>query len=191
MGDERPFEPVPRTRPGDEVLRRRRRPRRRLRIAPDIPEVFRILRDIVTQTPLLPILSILLVLFLLFTTGLYFVERGVNESLDSYGEALWWSIAAMQTMGSTANQPITTAGKTIGGIWAIVGTMLFFGAVIASVTAYFIYSRQRPSRQIIATVQYNLGRLEELSLDELEVLKETTDGLIDAQIGRLKQGSSG
>jgi len=191
MGDERPFEPVPRIRPGDEVLRRKRRPRRRLRIAPNVPEVFRILRDIVTRTPLLPILSILLVLFLLFSTGLYFAERGVNESLDSYGEALWWSVSAMQTMGSTANQPITTAGKTIGGIWAVLGTMLFFGAVIASVTSYFIYSRQRPSRQIIATVQYNLGRLEELSLEELEVLKETTDGLIDAQIGKLKERSSG
>jgi hypothetical protein len=33
--------------------------------------------------------------------------------------------------------------------------------------------------------------LEDLSLEELEVLKETTDGLIDAQIGHLKERPPG
>jgi len=50
--------------------------------------------------------------------------------------------------------------------------------------------RRRPTRLIISTVQYNLERLEDLSLEELETLKDVTDGLIDAQIGRTKREPS-
>ena len=41
-------------------------------------------------------------------------------------------------------------------------------------------------KQIISTVEYNLERLDDLSLEELEVLKETADRLIDARIERRK-----
>jgi len=190
MGDERPFEPVPRIRPGDEVLRRKRRPRRRLRIAPSVPGIIRFLRVIVTQTPFVPMISLLTILWLLFSAAFYFAEHGVNEHVYSFGQALWWGLAAVETMG-TPFKPITTAGQIVGGIWAILGVMLFWGTIIASVTVYFARRRERPVKQIISTIQYNLEQLEELSLEELELLKETTDGLIDAQIGRLKERSSG
>lgn len=190
MKEEKPFEPVPRIRPGDEVLRRKRRPRRRLRIAPNVPGIIRFLRVIVTQTPFVPMISLLTILWLLFSTAFYFAEHGVNEHVYSFGQALWWGLASVETMG-TPFKPITTAGQIVGGIWAILGVMLFWGTIIASVTVYFARRRERPVKQIISTIQYNLEQLEELSLEELEVLKETTDGLIDAQIGKLKERSSG
>lgn len=187
MGEERPFEPVPKIRPGDEVLRRRRRPRRRLRIAPNVPGFIRFIRVILTQTPFLPMISIVTVLWLLFSTGFYFAEHGASGSgISYYSEALWWGIVAMTTMG-TAPMPVTGAGQIVGGIWAVLGCIILYGTIIASVTVYFIRRRERPVTQIISTVQYNLERLEDLSLEELEVLKETTDLLIDAQIGRLKE----
>lgn len=37
---------------------------------------------------------------------------------------------------------------------------------------------QRPSKQIIDTIEYNLEQLDDLSIEELELLKETTDSLI-------------
>ena len=187
MGEEKPFEPVPKTRPGDEVLRRRRTPRRRLRIAPDVPESITFLRVIVTQTPFVPMFSLVMILWLLFSTGFYFAEQGASGSgIDHYGNALWWSLVAMTTMG-TAPIPVTVTGHVVGGIWAVVGVILFWGTIIASVTSYFLHRRQRPSQQIISTVQYNLEQLEDLSLEELQVLKETTDVLIDARIGQLKE----
>jgi len=188
MGEEKPFEPVSKTRPGDEVLRRRREPRRRLRIAPNVPGIIRFLRVIITQTPFVPMISLLAVLWLLFSAGFYFAEHEVNEHIYSYGQALWWSMAAIETMG-TPYKPITMAGEVVGGIWAILGVMLFWGTIIASVTVYFARRRERPVKQIISTIQYNLEQLENLSVEELELLKETTDGLIDTQIGRLKEES--
>lgn len=190
MGDEKPFEPIPKIRPGDEVLRRRRRPTRRLRIAPNIPGTIRFLKVIVTQTPFVPMISLVIILWLLFSTGFYFAEHGDSGSgIDHYGDALWWGLVAMTTMG-TASIPVTGTGYIVGGIWAVLGVIVFWGTIIASVTSYFLHPRQRPTRQLISTIQYNLEQLEDLSLDELELLKETTDGLINAHIVRLKRGQS-
>lgn len=186
MAEEKPFEPVFKTRPGDQVLRRKREPRRRLRIAPNVPGFVRFLRVIIYQTPFLPMITLLTVLWLLFSAGFYFAEHNANpEHVYSYGQALWWGLAAVETMG-TPFKPVTSAGHIIGGVWAIIGTMLFWGTIIASITVYFARRRESTVKQIISTVEYNLEQLEKLSLEELELLKETTDGLIDAQISRRK-----
>ena len=44
---------------------------------------------------------------------------------------------------------------------------------------------QRPSKQIIDTIEYNLEQLDDLSIEELKLLKETTDALIE-HVERLK-----
>jgi voltage-gated potassium channel len=135
-------------------------------------------------------ISLVIILWLLFSAGFYFADRGGGDTaIEHYGDALWWGLVAMTTMG-TASKPVTGAGQIVGGIWAVLGVILFWGTIIASVTSYFLHPRQRPAQQIISTVQYNLEQLEDLSLEELELLKETTDGLIDAHIGRLKREQS-
>jgi voltage-gated potassium channel len=37
---------------------------------------------------------------------------------------------------------------------------------------------QRPSKRIIDTIEYNLEQLNDLTIDELDLLKETVDTLI-------------
>ncbi len=177
---------------GDKVLRiRRRRPRRRLRLTPDIPGVFRFLKQIVTETPLIPLSLALIVLWLLLSWGVYLAERGVNEQINSYGYALWWTFTAMQTQGANSPGPITAPGMIIGSIWSIFSTVAFFGVIIATLYAYFMLPKRRPSREIISALQYNLEQLENLSIDELEVLRDTTVRIVDTQIRELKQKSSG
>jgi len=83
-------------------------------------------------------------------------------------------MAAVETMG-TPFKPITTAGELIGGIWAMFGVMLFWGTIVASVTVYFARRKEGTLKQIVSTVEYNLERLDDLSLEELELLKETTE----------------
>ena len=192
MEEEERFEEVTPLLPGDKVLRiHRRRPRRRLRIAPNIPAVFRFLRDIATKTPLIPLILTLAGLWLLVSWGIYLAERGVNEQITSYGYALWWSFTAMQTQGANAPGPITTPGIIIGLIWSIFSTIAFFGVIIGSLYAYFMLPRRRPSREIISAIQYNLEELDNLSAEELEALRDTTVRIIDAQINRVKEKASG
>ena len=187
MKEEETLEQLTPLLPGDKVLRiRRRRPRRRLRVTPDIPAVLRFLRQIAKETPLIPLMLALIVLWLLSSWGVYLAERGVNEQINSYGYALWWTFTAMQTQGANSPGPITAPGMIIGSIWSILSTVAFFGVIIATLYAYFMLPKRRPFQETISTIQYNLGELENLSVDELEVLRYTTVRIVDAQISRLK-----
>jgi voltage-gated potassium channel len=122
---------------------------------------------------------ILILLWLLFAAGLYLAEQGATgTSITSYGRALYWGIAAFSTAG-IADTPVNGLSEFIGGVWIILGSMLFFGTIVATVTAYFMRPLQRPAKQIIDTIEYNLEQLDDLSVEELELLKQTTDGLID------------
>ena len=177
-------------RPGDVVVvKRSRPPRRKLRSVPNVPGFIRFFGDLASQTPLIPIILALVILLLVFSTALYAVERGGEESIESFGEAVYWCISSMQTMGSADPLLVTTAGTILGSIWAMISTILFFGAIIAGMTSYFMLHRRRPSREIVSTIQYNLERLEDLSVEELHTLRGTVDSLIETRINNIKTGS--
>lgn len=135
-------------------------------------------RDIVTQTPFLRMIILLVALWLIFAAALYLAEQGaVGTTIISYGNALYWGIAAFSTAG-IADSPVSGVSQIIGGIWIIVGSILFFGTIVATITAYFMRPLQRPAKQIIETIEYNLEQLDDLSVDELDLLKNTIDTLI-------------
>lgn len=135
--------------------------------------------DVLVHTPILKLLFLLVVLWMIFAAGLYFAERGAEgTSITSYGRALYWGVAAFSTAG-IADMPLNGLAELIGALWIVVGSTLFFGAIVASVTAYFMRPLQRPYRQIIDTIEYNLEQLDDLSVEELQLLKETTDSLIE------------
>lgn len=146
----------------------------------------RFLRDIIQHTPVVNMIILLIVLWFVFSAGLYLSEVGQEGStIDSYGAALYWGVAAFSTAG-IADTPLSDTSKLIGGIWIVIGSMLFFGTIVATVTTYFMRPLQRPARKIIDTIEYNLEQLDDLSIDELDLLKETTDTLI-SHVERLKE----
>jgi voltage-gated potassium channel len=139
----------------------------------------RFVRDVFLHTPFVKIVLLLVVPWLVFSTGLYLPERNVEgAAVDSYREALYWGIAAFSTAG-IADTPESGTGQLVGGFWIIIGSVLFFGAIVATVTAYFMRPIQRPYRRIIDAIEYNLEQMEDLSPNEIELLKETVDTLID------------
>jgi len=138
----------------------------------------RFIKDIATHTPVARMILLLVVMWLVFSTGLYFAERGVEgASMTSYGDAVYWGIAAFSTAG-IADAPKSGIAKLIGGAWIVVGSVIFFGTIVATVTTYFMRPMQRPSKRIIDTIEYNLEQLNDLEIDELDLLKETVDTLI-------------
>ena len=137
------------------------------------------IRDGVIQTPVIKMTILLIALWMLFSAGIFLGEQGAEDtSITSYGKALYWGIAAFSTAG-IADMPVNGISELIGAIWIIVGSLLFFGAIVATVTAYFMRPLQRPSKQIVDTIEYNLEQLDDLTIEELELLKETTDMLIE------------
>lgn len=159
---------------GSESLSRRYAKNKRRR-----PTRFkRFLKDVTTHTPFIQLIVVLILLWLIFSTGMYFAERGVQGAgITSFGGALYWGIAALSTAG-IADTPRSNMAQLVGGIWIILGSMLFFGTIVATVTTYFMRPMQRPSKRIIDTIEYNLEQLDDLTIDELDLLKETVDTLI-------------
>jgi voltage-gated potassium channel len=146
----------------------------------------RFLNDISEHTPFTKMVLLLVVLWMIFSAALYLAEMGIEtSSIDSYGKALYWGIAAFSTAG-IADSPVSGLARLVGGLWIVIGSVLFFGTIVATVTTYFMRPLQRPHKQIIDTIEYNLEQLNDLDLAELELLKGTVDTLI-AQVESLKQ----
>jgi voltage-gated potassium channel len=77
--------------------------------------------------------------------------------------------------------PVLGVSKLIGGIWIIVGSALFFGTIVATIQPISCGALERPVKQIIDIVEYNLEQLEQLEtlfIEELDLLRETVEGLI-------------
>ncbi len=96
------------------------------------------------------------------------------------------------TTAGTMSEPVSAAGHVLDAIWTILGCMLFYGTIIASASAYFLLPissyfllpRRGSQAKLVGTIQYNLGRLEELSLKDLEALKNEAVGIINTTIQR-------
>jgi voltage-gated potassium channel len=132
---------------------------------------------------------LLIILWLIFSAGLYLAERGIEGSaITSYGKALYWGIAAFSTAG-IADTPKSSIAQLLGGAWIVIGSVLFFGTIVATVTTYFMRPMQRPGKKIIDTIEYNLEQLNELTIEELDLLKETVDTLI-VHVEHLKEKQS-
>ena len=146
----------------------------------------RFTKDILTHTPFIKMVILLVGLWLFFSAGFYFSERTMQETtINSYGNALYWGVAAFSTAG-IADAPKSGIAQLFGGIWIVVGSTLFFGTIVATVTTYFMRPLQRPGKRIIDAIEYNLEQLNELNVEELELLKETVDTLI-IHVEKLKQ----
>lgn len=146
----------------------------------------RFIKDVSIHTPFTKMVLLLIVLWLLFSAGVYLAERDIQgTSIHSYGEALYWGVAAFSTAG-IADMPTSGIALLVGGLWIVIGSVLFFGTIVATVTSYFMRPMQRPHKKIIDTIEYNLEQLNDLSLDELDLLKETVDTLI-IHVERLKE----
>jgi len=138
----------------------------------------RFLAEVISRTPLIKMVLLLVALWLSFSAGIYLAERGVEgAAIRSYGEALYWGVAAFSTAG-IANTPVSGTAQLIGGLWIVIGSVLFFGTIVATITTYFMRPMQRPHKMIIDTIEYNLEQLDDLTLEEIDLVKDTVDVLI-------------
>lgn len=184
MADER--NPDSKIRPRVKIIRRSRKAGTRLRRVPRIPSIFIFLKDLIIHTPFLQMFILLVIVWFSLSAGIYFAEYDAEgTSILTYGDALYTALAGFSTSGIAA-MPVTPWGKVLCAFMMVIGSAIFFGAIVAAITVYFMRPLQRPKKQLISTIEYNLGQLEGLSIEELELLKETTDNLINVQIEQNK-----
>lgn len=162
------------------------RPRQPLR---SFPHLTHYIWKMLSQTVLSQILVVFALLWLLAAGAIYWSERDVSGStIQGFGDALYWTVAAFSTAG-IADMPQSDMGKLVGGAWIIIGSIIFFGTIVAAVTSYFMRPLQRPANQIVETIEYNLERMDDLTVEELELLKQTSDALL-GHMEKLKEAEA-
>jgi len=70
-------------------------------------------------------------------------DVGAHGRIHSFGDALWWALATITTVGYGDIYPVTPLGRVIGGITMIVGISTF--AIITAKVAEFLVRSDRES----------------------------------------------
>ena len=96
------------------------------------------------------------------------VERG-HDSINSFTDALWWSVVTATTVGYGDMTPITPVGRGMAVLLMLVGIGLFGG-----LTANFASSIFRTDDNVEANTEHLIKEMRELR-EELKELKERID----------------
>jgi voltage-gated potassium channel len=81
-------------------------------------------------------------------SGIYFFERARNPTINSFGDALWWSVVTATTVGYGDVSPISTEGRLIAVVLMLTGIGVI-GVFTASVASLFFEQDQAaPERDV-------------------------------------------
>jgi voltage-gated potassium channel len=87
---------------------------------------------------------------------IFAVENGHNNNIHSIGDAFWWSIVTVTTVGYGDVSPVTTEGRVIAVVLMIVG-IGFLGMFTATITSFFL----EPAKEEASAIEKRLERIEE------------------------------
>jgi voltage-gated potassium channel len=131
-------------------------------------------RDVLSR-PGVGVFLVSMLAVVLGSAGLVFViERNAEgANIDSFGDALWWALVTVTTVGYGDNTPVSGLGRSVAGGLILVGVVLY-SVVTAHITAYVI-ERSRGTEP--ATVQELVERL-----STMEAALRSIDRRLDARI---------
>ncbi len=79
------------------------------------------------SNPIFPVLTVAgNLLIAAGATGLYYFEHGINPTVQTPLDALWWAVSTVSTVGYGDVSPITPHGRIAGIILMLLGTALFW-----------------------------------------------------------------
>ncbi len=74
------------------------------------------------------------------------VEDGAGGNIGTFGDALWWAITTVTTVGYGDTFPVTPAGKGIAALLMATGITLF-GILTANIAAFFVEQDQEDEQE--------------------------------------------
>jgi voltage-gated potassium channel len=103
------------------------------------------------------LVSILLLIF--SSLGILICERNdQNANIKTIGDAIWWSVTTLTTVGYGDKYPVTTAGRCLAMI-VMIGGMGLFGGLSGLAASFFIGAKEKG---IVTEENKILKRLEQL-----------------------------
>ncbi len=99
-------------------------------------------------------------------------ERGAPDaSITTFGEAVWWTITTISTVGYGDRYPVTIEGRLVAATLMVAGIALL-GVVTASIAAWFVENVRRAGEQVSVDVEEVSSDVEATQAQLAEVLAE-------------------
>lgn len=90
------------------------------------------------------------------------LEEGTGGTIDSFGDALWWSITTVTTVGYGDTFPVTPVGRGVAALVMVTGIALF-SVLTANVAAFFVErDEEQDAHSVAELLQQILKRLDAL-----------------------------
>lgn len=115
------------------------------------------------------------------SVSVYILEKGENPSINSFSDALWWSIVTVTTVGYGDISPVTIGGRIIAGVLMLVGIGLI-GSITGSMAIYFSELQHAvnptndepvPDDDLTVYIHNQMMKIDQLNDKELEHLLES------------------
>lgn len=84
-----------------------------------------------------------------------------NSNIHSYGEALWWAMTTVSTVGYGDHFPVSAGGRGVALVLILVG-VASIGLVTASIASFFVEEKANPLELDIAAMREELTRIRDL-----------------------------
>lgn len=94
-----------------------------------------------------------------------------DASLTSFGEAAWWTVTTISTVGYGDRYPVTAEGRLVAAGLMITGIALL-GVVTASLASWFVEHLQRASEQVESDLEEVSSDVDRAEARLAEVLAE-------------------
>lgn len=90
-----------------------------------------------------------------------FERHAAGSTIHSYGDALWWAVVTVTTVGYGDRYPVTADGRGVAVVLMLVGIGLL-GIVTANVAAFFVSEADVSDRRRLDALEQRLERIERL-----------------------------
>ncbi len=138
---------------------------RLLRAAKSLRGLFAHLFGESTGHGLAPVLATTVLVLALSSAGILLVEHAPDSNIRTAGDALWWSVSTVTTVGYGDRYPVTREGRFIAAALMITGVGIF-GALSGAIASFFLGAKREAGPDHAAI----LARLDALQ-DEVRRLR--------------------